>query len=289
VSATLVVQFAGWCIIRVATDPDPPDEPRGVSGYTFAFAGEPDLDRIVRLQPPEGYVPRSHGPTKLGVFISKAQRLDTTGPVDVPVLANSKVELLGEPRLENRNWTLTLPGYEPIDPFDLSITGAGVRIRRSAPIDPDHPEMPIWQIKQDKLRGHGAQGMEFEPETIGRATGMWDPLLVVTERKRLLEQDLTAETDPTKRAALQGRIAELTIGINTKDRRVRSRLFVERFGFDMLGANAKQEGDPQAFLGALDVNPKTPWRINFWLGAWDPDLLCAYMEGSLHIPYAASP
>jgi hypothetical protein len=242
----------------------------------------------VRLQPPAGFVPRSHGPDKLGVFVTKAQRLDTSGAVDVPSLAGAKVELLGGPRLENRNWTLTLPGYEPIHPFDMSITGAGVRIRRSAPFDPLHPDQPIWQVPPETLRLYGAQGMEFEPETIGRATGVWDPLLVVTERKRLLEQDLAMTTDPVVRAALQGRIAELAIGVaNPNDRRVRARLFVERFGFQMLGLDTKIEGDPKLFLGALD--PKAPWRISFWLGSWDPDLLCAYMEGSLPIPYAASP
>ncbi len=41
----LVVRFRGWCTIRLPTDPDPSDEPRGASGYTFAFSGEPDLDR----------------------------------------------------------------------------------------------------------------------------------------------------------------------------------------------------------------------------------------------------
>ncbi len=36
----LVVNFAGWFQCRLATDPDPTDEPRGVSGFTFALAGE---------------------------------------------------------------------------------------------------------------------------------------------------------------------------------------------------------------------------------------------------------
>jgi hypothetical protein len=36
--------------------PDPSDEPRGVSGYTFALAGEPDLDRLLHLQPDEAGV-----------------------------------------------------------------------------------------------------------------------------------------------------------------------------------------------------------------------------------------
>ena len=50
----LVLEFEGWCSLRLPTDPDPSDEPRGISGYTFAFAGEPDLDRILNLQPRAG-------------------------------------------------------------------------------------------------------------------------------------------------------------------------------------------------------------------------------------------
>ena len=42
----LVIEFNGWFQCRLATDPDPYDEPRGVSGYVHAYAGEPDLDRL---------------------------------------------------------------------------------------------------------------------------------------------------------------------------------------------------------------------------------------------------
>jgi hypothetical protein len=126
--------------------------------------------------------------------------------------------------------------------------------------------------------------MEYEPETVGRATGIWDSLLMATERKRLLQQDLLGEDDPVKRAALQGRISELDIGItNPNDRRIMARLFVERFGFPMRGRDAEVRDSSKALLGVL--NKQKDWAINFWLGAWDPDLLCAYMEGSLHIPY----
>ena len=53
---TLYVRYKGWAVVRIPTDPDPSDEPNGASGYTFAFAGEPRLDRIFRLQPDAPYV-----------------------------------------------------------------------------------------------------------------------------------------------------------------------------------------------------------------------------------------
>ena len=68
----LRLSFEGWFQCRLATDPDPPDEVRGVSGWTFAVAGEPDLDRVIRLQP-AGTITRSGGPT-VGVTVTKAER-----------------------------------------------------------------------------------------------------------------------------------------------------------------------------------------------------------------------
>jgi hypothetical protein len=211
--------------------------------------------------------------------------LDSSGSYDVASLNNAAVDLLNNPRFQNRNWTLTPPGFEPIYPFDLKITGKDIAIMRSAHFDASQPDLPIWKVPKTTLLAYGAQGMEYEPETIGRATGIWNPVIDVTERKRLLEEDLRNERDPTKQAALRGRISELEIGINNQnDRRVTARLFVERFGFGVGGGrNTEIQGDEQALCGKLDRD--TPWPINFWLGAWDPDLLSAYMEGSLQIPY----
>ena len=56
-----------------------------------------------------------------------------------------------------------------------------------------------------------------------------------------------------------------------------SRNFVERFGFEIVG-DATVDG-----VDGLDTT--APWRIDFWLGAWDPDVLCLYMKGALNVPY----
>lgn len=47
---TLTINFEGYWQCRQATDPDPSDDPRGVSGYTYAVGAESDLDLIIRLQ-----------------------------------------------------------------------------------------------------------------------------------------------------------------------------------------------------------------------------------------------
>jgi hypothetical protein len=287
---TLVLPFEGWIVLRLPTDPDASDEPRGVSGYTFAFAGEPDLDRVLYLQPPANWRPRSGSPEPLGVTVKGAMRSDGT---PCPKLDGATVDLVDSPVLENRQWTIALPGYEPIVPFHLRITAPGLSISRDIPLDPAHPDLPVYEVDPAVIAVQAADGMQYEPQTIGHATGIWDSLAVVTARLDLLKNEHAGEQNPDKRTALEGRMAELDYAVkNPKDRRVTARYFVERFAFAMLGPPAQIDGDQVAATGGKldpgDADPKnpSPWTIAFWIGAWDPDVLCAYMQGSLQIPFA---
>jgi hypothetical protein len=292
-AARLILQFEGWCTIRQPTDPDPTDEPRGASGYTFAFGNEPDLDRIVRLQPSATIPARSHG-WPIGVKITDAVRHAGAKQSSINALVGATVDLLGQPKLENRNWTLTPAGYEPIVPFDLSIKAPALTIGRKAPLDVNDPNRPLWEQPPAVLQAQGANGVEYEPETIGKATGIWDSREVATERRALLQNDLQAAKrkvppDEAEIAILTGRIAELTIGIdNPSDRRVGARYYVERFGFNMLGT-VSIAGDERKVLGGTltrGSDEAGAWGIRFWIGAWDPDLLSAYFVGALDAPYA---
>jgi hypothetical protein len=67
---------------------------------------------------------------------------------------------------------------------------------------------------------------------------------------------------------------------------VMARYFVERFGFPVTGTTTVGGDQPTVLGGTID--PTTPWSISFWMGAWDPDLLCMYMQGALEIPYLAT-
>jgi hypothetical protein len=291
---TLVLPFEGWIVLRLPTDPDASDEPRGVSGYTFAFAGEPDLDRVLYLQPPSDWEPRSGSPKPLGVSVQGATRSDGTR---CERLDGATVDLVDGPVLENRQWTIALPGYEPIVPFHLRIKGDGLSISRDIPLDPARPDLPVYEVDPAVIAVQAADGMQFEPQTIGHATKIWDSLDEVKKRLAMLEDDLAREHDPDRRTALDGRIAELRYAVdNPKDRRVTARYFVERFAFPMLGPPATIEGDQVAVTGGTldpgNADPKSPtppWTIAFWIGAWDPDVLCAYMQGALEIPFAQEP
>jgi hypothetical protein len=294
-SPLLVLQFEGWAQIRQPTDPDPSDEPRGASGYTFAFGDEPDLDGIVRFQAAAGTV-RSHG-WPINVAVSRATHVVGTTATDLPALVGATLDLLDSPRLENRNWTLTPAGYEPIVPFHLLIDAPTLplTIRRDAQFTDEKGAPitePIWKIPVSVLESQGANGFEFEPATVGEATGIWDSLAVAVERRAALQVDLDAarKTEPTGSpviAILEGRIAELDLGItNPQDRRVAFRAMIERFGFDITGP-ATITGDQTGALGGT-LDQSSPWGIRFWIGAWDPDVLTAYVSGALIAPYTSS-
>jgi FAD/FMN-containing dehydrogenase len=297
---TLVVEFEGWYQYRLPTDPDPTDETRGSSGYTFAFGDEPDLDRILRFQPDPKIPVRSYGPP-IGVRVTRATKLTPAGDEDLPGLVGATVDLLDRPMLLNRNWVLTLPGYEPIVPFNLEVKTADLRIYREAPVvppdaPPGAPQQPIQDVPEGTLTLYGASGLAYEPDTVAPAIDVWDP--VQQYRERLAEltaarKALTAvDEDDPRLAILDGRIAQLEIGLTPTptgpDRRVGVRHVIERFGFTMRGKIDVSGDQPGVLGGELDTTVGASWRIDFWMGGFDPDALCAFVRGALRIPYAAA-
>ena len=132
----LTIEFAGWFQCRLATDPDPYDEPRGVSGYVRAYAGEPDLDRIIHWQPPTFL--RALAPT-VGVSVSRVF-LDGK-PVEGSPLAGARVMLHGSPKFEGRNGVVAedrLRADLPVRPRDKQRRDLGAPDLRSLRLIPFH-------------------------------------------------------------------------------------------------------------------------------------------------------
>ncbi|MBY8885245.1 hypothetical protein K7472_10350 [Streptomyces sp. PTM05] len=273
----LTCEFGGWFMCRLATDPDPTDEPRGVSGSTFALAGEPDLDRIIVLGDPRPEVRRSHMPP-VGVTVTRA----AVGAVDVPELTGARVDLLGDPVFENRNTVLTFAGREPIVPFHLRISAPGARIERRMLMWSDGPEdPPVHLIPRAQLEKFGGRVFRTDPDLIRSATGIADPLLDREERHRRLVEDLERETDPVRRAGTEKRVRELEIGLaQPADERVVNMTAIEEFRFPLTG-EADVEGEA---LTDLAPDTRAPWTVDFWMGGWDPDVMCGYFKGSLTVP-----
>src|SRR5262245_48417426 len=122
----LKLSFSGWLQCRLATDPDPTDDPRGVSGWTYALAGEPDLDRVIRTQP-AGATIRSFGPA-VDVRVRRVVIDDQN--VDTHPLQSASVMLLSGAAFEGRNGIASEDTEEPIFPFHVCVESGRIRLER---------------------------------------------------------------------------------------------------------------------------------------------------------------
>jgi hypothetical protein len=235
------------------------------------------------------------------VKVRRAYIQRPTGPVEIGDFTGAAMHLLGNPRLENRNWALTRPGYEPIVPFHIKLANAdhSLVLQRLDVLDPTRPDEDIWKLPLAVIESKGATGLSYEPATIGMATGQFDGYIVAKQRRALLQTDLEALPEPRpaddpERVVIQARIAELDIGIQAfeagkPDRRTAVRQVLERFGFFISGKPAKLIDHGNRLLGNIDLRAQARWRIDFWIGGWDCDALCAYTEGAIQIPYVDQP
>lgn len=259
------LRFRGWFQCRLATDPDPYDEPRGVSGYVHAYVGEPDLDRIVRLQTPS--FSRDYAP---GVAVQIDQVLRNDQVVEPSRLIGSRVDLAGDPKFEGRNGVIAEDGLEPIYPFELVITKEAFRLRRS--VQPENPSFPF-----EELLG---QGVEFAPDVIRDATGIPSLVPVWQERVGRLRADEQSAEEP-KKTSIRERIAflerNLAAGGGT------ARFFGALIRYDYQLRSAAIVDDPDQLLPERPASG-APWRAQFWMGGWDADVLCGYCRGSLTLP-----
>jgi len=267
----LTLEFAGWFCCRLSTDPDPSDEPRGVSGWTYAVAGEPDLDRIIRFQ--DVPVARKPGPA-VGVVV-RGVALDGRVLQSHPLLGG-RVELLDEAKFEGRNGLVSEDGREPMLPFHLAISGDGLRISRRDPLDAQ--DKPIYEIEpQLLLRQFMEAGDPPSSQQVLGAAGIADVLEHERERARELRAALDAAKqagDELAQAALGKRLRELG--------RIEPRMLIS-YGFRVGALGGEGAVDGNADPGAT-LDTAQPWPFRAWLGAWDGDAVCGFARGRLEIP-----
>jgi hypothetical protein len=266
----LGLAFEGWAQCRLATDPDPSDEPRGVSGWTFAIAGEPDLDRVLRFQP-EGATPRVPGPA-IGVHVTT---VSDAGAGVVSALEGARVDLLGEPVFEGRNGLAYEDTMEPIFPVHLRVETARVTLERA------HADAAGQMLMTPP--GRPSPPPAAAAAAIGVATDA-DRKQFRTRRSRQLRDRLAHADSPTEKAALERRLRAFAPGAPTIT--TDSLGFALPYDLPLAGPDAVVD-DPDGVLGSVDRI--SPWRLNLSVGIWDADALCAYVLGRLDIPEGISP
>lgn len=281
------LEFSGWAQCRLPTDPDPSNETRGVSGYTFALAGEPDLDRIIRFQPGPGVVEREGAPG-VGVTVTAGWYLDPSyeePPIRLTAehaLLGARVDLLDEPTFDARNYVVVDNGFGVIWPFRFCIDNgrSGVehlRVVRSTVIDAAHPERAPIDTEESLLIPYLLSAPVLHSAQVLTETGIVDPIAMRMQRQRLLEQ-IRAGADPNdvvRIAALDKRIDELrqTGPVNRRTQQIPTKAYCR---YPLNGPDAS------VTWGGVERRPSAePWNLEMWFGGWDADSLNFFVKGSV--------
>lgn len=291
----LILNFEGYFQMRMATDPDPTDEKRGVSGYTFALAGEPDLDAKIHLQPDEeGVWERQFGPgggPKVGVKVTSATR---NGAV-AEDLIGTRVAFVDAQILEH-NGILVRNDYFIVHPFRVRLLDAksdNIQLDRVDWLNPDDPDMPENDANATQLSRRQATKFTSNSQVVADATGLESPANIALIANRLqrrcsLQELRKTTTDPIQIAALESRIEQLLIverwweiSVNVGQNKVIDRR-AKQLALQLDGWNVDMNG--KVFVNKLKAAEDYPWNIAFWMGGWDGDALTGYIKGTWTIP-----
>jgi hypothetical protein len=289
----LNINFEGWFQLRMATDPDPPDDPRGMSGPTQAVAGEPDFDGIIRFN--DYVAPRYPMDREPGVRVSQVS-LDTTVVPDHPLLFG-RVDLLDSPRFEGRNFVIAVGGKEPIDPFHIRVSSAdgSASISRADLWNPAEPDLRAIQVTPAQLVRRQPVSVSLQSAEVAEATGILDYLEYRKSRLELLQEKLKESKDPTEMTALGQRIRCLENDETMTGVTEFSRMCLGVQEFFNIGPNAAPligpglngpivMSDPNGRLGGK-IGTAQPWPCTFWMGGFDVDTMMGYVSGTLSIPF----
>jgi hypothetical protein len=281
----MTLNFEGWFQCRFATDPDPPDDPMGMSGPTFAVPGEPPLDRFIRLQ---NYIkPRYPRNTAAGVAVV-AVEIDGIRE-NSHLLLGAAVDLLENPMFYQRNFIVTRQNLQaPIDPFHIQVTGKAnnVKIRRKDLIDLLHPANNYDDVFLDEaLVARRCNTMTPQATDVAEATGFMNYDEVRAQRKRDLEQLLAKERDPVERAALEKRILAIANDRYLAGERLAATQFLGMradYAFAINGPAAVEDSS-RVLKGTIGM--AQAWPISFWMGGYDVDTMFGFLRGSLQVPF----
>ncbi|CAM9629897.1 unnamed protein product [Chrysoparadoxa australica] len=307
----LALDFSGWCMIRLPTDPDASNQPIGVSGNTFSFGSEPPLDRIIRFQLNEtetDLLHRSFCPP-IGVDVRTA----TLDGKSMNELVGAKLDLMtifgggadtiitdnpdNPPKLAGRNHLIALDGQEPIDPMVLRISKGSWAMQREAKGDltadgyayKSIPDMtPAQQI------GTGRLGvLSFNLDENVAAIRKLDPdfpsdmQIYVDHRQDALNRErekFCRDTDlETAACSLTlSRLKDLERNVEKDEEqyipqniRRKRYTFVDEYDH-LLSGNAESCG-----CTPVKLDPTAPWHVIYTLCFYDTDALSCFVHGKV--------
>ncbi len=301
----LELQFEGWFMCRLATDPDPTNEERGVSGYTMALVEEAPLDQVIRLQADEKFIkknlraPAEQMGIRIGVEVKSVQYDGKPYSPGIEALAGAKVSLEGKnppfngPIFDSRN---NIVGSDDnmmfvVNPFDLVIRGRGVTLRAVDHLNPADPSQKIWQIEDPNTYvrrlptafSSSSTQVESILRVFDQFTYFNDRLRYLRQRKAELEAQRKTAKDiqdlETQIQELESRIYQIEFW---GDRFFSKMAYQLTYDFRVNGPQVVED-KKRALRGRADTTH--PWPVTFRFGGWDGDLLVGYMQGTLGLPF----
>jgi hypothetical protein len=299
----LEINFQGYFLCRIATDPDPTNEERGVSGYTMALVQEDPLDQVIRTQVTPEFAgmnlrePAERMGIRIGVDVNSV--LFDGKPYDkgTALLKGAKVFLEGRdepfpgPIFDSRN---NIVGSDDnmafvVNPFELAIRNEKISIRAVDYLNPADPGQKIWQMdpaiyaRRFPTFTSGSQAAQEAIRVFDWYAYFRDRRRFLAERIAELERQLQeGKGDP---ADLEARIQ----GMKTRIYQIEfwGDRFTNKLAFQLtysFNVNGPQSFEGQELLGGT-VDTSNPWPVTFWFGAWDGDLLTGWMQGTLAVPF----
>lgn len=301
----LDINFEGYFMCRLATDPDPTNEERGMSGYTMALATEDPLDQVIRLQADDSWLqlnarrPMPEMKISIGVTVRSATfqgaRYD-----GAPGLIGAKVYLDGTdfplpgPTFESRNSTVGSDDTFAfvVNPFNLRIQNdeTGVMLTATDFVDPANPDKALWQINDPSVYGRRLPSCVTIGDTeVAEVINVFDSYGYFRDRRLYLEKlirDACAERD----GATKEQCGQLDARIES----YKSRIYqLEHWGDRVISKIRTRVGwehtinGPQKVEGNLGgyADATQPWNVRYWFGGWDGDLLLGYARGTLSVPF----
>ncbi len=294
----LILSYEGWYQCRLATDPDPTDEPWGITGGTFAGPGEPPLDRKIRLNDPVALrFPFTEA--EFGVTVRQVARRrlsDNGAPTDTPLpdhpLVGARLSFLEDAMYHQRNNIIVEGLNSPIDPFHIRIRTPDGRIciSRRDEWDITRPGLTINDVFMDPaLTAHRKQEMEIKSPRLVEITGITDYTEFWQDRRAALAAELeNHEPGSVAHAGLSKRIRFIDETRNDIGTRVTARQFLGLLSTYTVPINgAARIEDPDNRLGGR-IGTSQDWPMVFWMGSYDVDTLCGYMKGTLDLPFYVS-
>jgi hypothetical protein len=300
----LEIQFQGYFLCRLATDPDPTNEALGVSGYTMALLGEDELDAVIRTQVTPEFAkknlrePAERMGIEIGVNVTAVTFDGQPYPAGAALLGarlslEGKNEPFDGPTYDSRN---NIVGSDDnmafvVNPFELAIRGDGIAIFAKDYLNPADPEQKIWKIEDPALYARrlptAFSASSTEVMAILRVFDQFsyfrDRRRYLAERIEQLEKELAA--GHPKPEEIQARIQALKTRIYQIEfwgDRVSSKLAFQLTYSHNINGPQRIEG-LEKLGGQADTGH--PWPVTYWFGGWDGDLLTGYMAGTLGIPF----